>query len=186
MMLAKHSILAGARSDSRVREALRRGLRGVAGLLLLAVCFAVSGAAQCGQAADQCTTGEMKPLFRVSNAKTVSAKPREVEEIVKLKGGMKVSVKQGGCAHYGIQVSFTEKEKADTVASALKVLRQLSPLAETNEAFDQMIQLIEKYGAKTPLGEPMQDKQFEFTTVDVNREVNAGLQKITVTFSFAL
>lgn len=135
---------------------------------------------------QECTTGEMKPIFRVPNAKVVSAKPRDLEESVKLKGGKHVSVKQGGCAHYGIQVSFVEKVKADTVAAALKVLCELKTQTESPEAFDQMIKLIEKYGAETQLGEAMQDKQFEMTTVYLDRKMEKGQQQITVTFSFAL
>ena len=189
MVLGKHSILAvwlGSKRARRARSSMTR-----AWMFMGVVLAATSAAAAQGIDPAECTVGDLTRLMKAEESSQVSRpEPRTMVETVSVREKLysySVQVRQGGCAHYGVVISFYTAKDTPPHTAALRVIKTLKAKAARPDVFEQMRVLLQRHGAKTKLGEPIQDRDFEMATLYLESvRHRKDQQHITVTLSIAL
>jgi hypothetical protein len=138
----------------------------------------------------ECTLGQVSHLLRHSDSvKRVSE--RELVETVKQKDGVKLTIQQGGCAHYGVTFEFAvplrDKKSLALLAEAARLMRTVETVEERKDIPSIVAGTLEK-NAKLPYtaGEPLADADFPDVNISVTEETTKTHRTIKVLYSMVL
>jgi hypothetical protein len=155
-------------------------------MLTLILLLLTYGAVQEPQ--PECTLGEVKPLLRSvhsGDVKRIRNGPRDLTESTRLANGTPVQVSQGGCAHYGVKITFTLGQKAvddKLINEAFQLVSRLNKRTESYAIHD-IVAILKKYRKDDyKSGDMLQDSAYPDVTLYVEREPSS----LVVTYSFVL
>lgn len=146
---------------------------------------------------DECPLGEVLPLLTDSpgnQVERIRKGPRELVERTRLARGVTVEVAQGGCAHYGVRMSFTAERRTGVgrrpsdrlLADALEMLRALRPRTRSPVVTDTIAVLTAHEHDRYADGDVLQGRAYPDVTISVSaRGVQDG-RDVEVIYSFAL
>ncbi|HYG98731.1 MAG TPA: hypothetical protein VD837_06330 [Terriglobales bacterium] len=145
---------------------------------------------------DDCTLGEVAPILNDGAGTTVERlrrSPRQLIERTLLAPGLRVEVAQGGCAHYGVQITFTDERKSAgrrppdrLLSEALKLLTALKRRTESS-AVNATVEILTAHQREAyEDGGVLQDREFPDVTVYVSMRDGENGRKVEVTYSLVL